>query len=388
MATDFYELLGVSRDADEKQLKSAYRKLAMKFHPDKNPGDEAAEKKFKEISEAYDVLKDPQKKAAYDRYGHDAFTQGGMGGAGGAGGFGGGGFDAGSFSDIFEDLFGGGFGGGGRRGGGGSQRSAAQRGADLRYNLEVSLEEAFEGKQESITLTTSATCGDCDGTGAEKGSKAETCGVCGGMGTVRAQQGFFTVERTCGACHGTGQVVKNPCKTCAGTGAVRKQKTLSVTIPAGVEDGTRIRLSGEGEAGTRGGGAGDLYIFLSVAPHEFFQREGSQIHCRVPVPFTTASLGGSIEVPTVEGGKVKVNIPSGTQTDHQFRLKGKGMSVMRQGSLRGDMYIHVQVETPVNLSKKQKDLLKEFDKASTTKNSPESESFFSKVKEFWEDLKE
>lgn len=387
MATDFYSLLGVDKQADEKVLKSAYRKLAMQFHPDKNPGDEAAEKKFKEISEAYEVLKDSQKRAAYDRYGHDAFMQGmsGAGGGGGAGGFGG--FDASSFSDIFEDLFGdfSGRGGGGRRGGG---QSAAQRGADLRYNLEVNLEEAFTGKQESITLTTSAACGTCDGSGAEKGSKAETCDACGGMGAVRSQQGFFTVERACGKCQGAGQVIKKPCKPCAGTGKERKQKTLSVTIPAGVEDGTRIRLSGEGEAGTRGGQAGDLYIFLSVKPHEFFQRDGAHIHCRIPVPFTTASLGGSIEVPTVEGGKVKVTIPSGTQTDHQFRLKGKGMSVMRQGSLRGDMYIHVQTETPVNLSKKQKDLLKEFDKSSNAKNSPESESFFSKVKEFWEDLKE
>lgn len=389
MADDFYSILGVTKGASEDELKKAYRKLAMQYHPDKNPGNAEAEKKFKSINEAYDVLKDPQKKAAYDRFGHDAF-QGGMGGGGGAGPGGFSGFSAGgSFSDIFEDLFSE-FTGGGGRGRGGQQQaqSGAARGSDLRYNLEISLEEAFRGKQQSVKITTSAACEACSGSGAEKGTHAETCSTCGGRGAVRAAQGFFTVERTCSTCHGTGKIIKNPCKQCAGSGRVRKEKTLSVTIPAGVEEGTRIRLAGEGEAGFRGGPAGDLYIFISLKPHRIFRRDGANIYCQAPIPFTTATVGGHIEVPTIDGGRVKVTIPEGTQSGHQFRLKGKGMSVLRS-SARGDMYLEVAVETPVNLSKKQKELLKEFDKEKGGKpTSPESESFFTKVKEFWEELKE
>lgn len=384
MAEDYYTILGVAKSASEDELKKAYRKLAMQYHPDKNHGNAEAEKKFKSINEAYDVLKDPQKRAAYDRFGHDAFT-GGMGNAAGGGGFSG--FSGGgSFSDIFEDLFSE-FTGGRGRGGAQSQSSAA-RGSDLRYNLDIELEDAFRGKQQNIKVTTSASCDDCSGSGAAKGSAPETCSTCNGRGAVRAQQGFFTVERTCGSCQGTGKVIKNPCKTCAGSGRVRREKTLNVSIPAGVEEGTRIRLAGEGEAGFRGGPAGDLYIFLSIKPHRIFKRDGANIYCSVPIPLTTASLGGHIEVPTIDGGRVKVTIPEGTQTGHQFRLKGKGMSVLRSQS-KGDMYIEVAVETPVNLSKKQKDLLKEFEHAGGNKpTSPEAESFFSKVKEFWADLKE
>ncbi|MFZ4540576.1 MAG: molecular chaperone DnaJ [Rickettsiales bacterium] len=384
MAEDFYTTLGVSKSASEDDLKKAYRKLAMQYHPDRNAGNAEAEKKFKAVSEAYDVLKDPQKRAAYDRFGHDAFA-GGMGGGGGAGGFSG--FSGGgNFSDIFEDLFSEFT--GRRGGGGGPQQSSAARGSDLRYNLDIELEDAYKGKQQTIKVTTSAACESCHGAGSEKGSAPETCPTCSGRGTIRAQQGFFTVERGCSNCQGTGKVIKNPCKTCAGSGRTRKEKSLSVTIPAGVEEGTRIRLAGEGEAGFRSGPAGDLYIFLSIKPHRIFKRDGANIYCGVPIPLSTATLGGHIEVPTIDGGRVKVTIPEGTQTGHQFRLKGKGMSVLKSAA-RGDMYIEVAVETPVNLSKKQRDLLKEFDAASGNKpTSPESESFFAKVKEFWEDLKE
>ncbi len=377
---DYYEVLNVDRGADAATIKRAYRKLAMKYHPDQNPNNAEAERRFKEINEAYDVLKDEQKRAAYDRFGHDAF-QNGMGAGGAAGGMGG--FDfASNFSDIFEDLFGGGF----TRGHTGN--SGATRGADLRYNLTISLEEAHRGKQKTITVTASASCNDCDGSGSEKGTKPENCPTCAGRGKVRQQQGFFTIERTCHSCHGMGQIIKNPCRKCAGSGRVRKEKTLKVTIPAGVEEGTRIRLAGEGEAGTRGGPAGDLYIFLSIKPHPIFQRDGADLHCRVPIAMTVAALGGSVEVPTIDGGKVKVTIPAGTQSGRQFRLKGKGMQLMRS-SVRGDMYVHAAVETPVNLSKKQKELLREFagDKSSK-QNSPESNNFFSRVREFWEDLKD
>lgn len=324
MATDFYSVLGVPKGASEDDLKKAYRKLAMQYHPDRNHGNAEAEKKFKIVSEAYDVLKDPQKRAAYDRYGHDAFTQGGGGNPGGAGGF----EYSGSFSDIFEDLFSEFTGGRGRgRGAEAQQQASAARGSDLRYNLDIALEEAFRGKQQTIKVTTSGQCDTCDGSGAEKGTKPETCGTCNGRGAVRAQQGFFTVERACTNCQGTGKVIKNPCKTCAGSGRVRREKSLSVTIPAGVEEGTRIRLAGEGEAGFRGGPAGDLYIFLSIKPHKIFRRDGANIFCNAPIPFTTATMGGHIEVPTIDGGRVKVTIPEGTQSGHQFRLKGKGMSV-------------------------------------------------------------
>lgn len=373
---DYYELLGVAKGASAGELKKAYRKLAMQYHPDKNPGDKAAEQKFKEISEAYEALKDDQKRAAYDRYGHAAF-EGGGGGAGGAG------FDfASGFADIFEDLFGGA--GGGRRGGG---QAAPQRGADLRYNLEISLEDAFHGKQQSIKVTTSVTCESCHGMGGENGAKPVTCGTCSGSGRVRATQGFFTIERSCHSCQGTGKVIKEPCRKCAGSGRVRKEKKLMVNVPSGVEDGTRIRLAGEGEVGMRGAPPGDLYIFLSIKAHGFFRREGADLHCRVPIKMTTATLGGSIEVPTVGGGKVKVTVPDGTQPGHQFRVRGKGMPVLRSSAV-GDMYIHVAVETPVKLNKKQKDLLREFDKTGSAESSPESEGFFARARNFWEDLKE
>ena len=385
MAEDYYSVLGVAKNASEDDLKKAYRKLAMIYHPDKNHGKPEAEKKFKAINEAYDVLKDPQKRAAYDRFGHEAFANGG-GGAGGGGfsGFSGGG----NFSDIFEDLFSEFT--GGRRGGGQAQaqQASAARGSDLRYNLDIELEDAFKGRQQNIKVTTSGSCESCNGSGAQKGSAPETCHTCNGRGAVRAQQGFFTVERGCGTCQSTGKIIKNPCKTCAGSGRVRKEKTLNVSIPPGVEEGTRIRLAGEGEAGFRGGPAGDLYIFLSIKPHRIFKRDGANTYCSVPIKLSVASLGGYIEVPTIDGGRVKVTIPEGTQTGHQFRLKGKGMSVLRSQA-HGDMYIEVSVETPVNLSKRQKDMLKELDTAGAGKpTSPESENFFSKVKEFWSELKE
>lgn len=381
MAQDYYTTLGVAKGASEDELKKAYRKLAMQYHPDRNPGNAEAERKFQELSEAYDVLKDEQKRAAYDRYGHAAF-QGGMSGGAGAGA---GGFDFSSnFADIFDDLFGNFT---GRQQSRGGNAQSAARGADLRYNLDIPLDDAFKGKQHTIKLTTSVSCETCEGAGAAKGSAPETCPTCSGHGKIRAQQGFFTIERGCHTCQGTGRIIKNPCKTCAGTGKSRKERSLAVTIPAGVEDGTRIRLSGEGEAGFRGGPNGDLYLFISVQPHPLFRREGANIFCKVPLKFSIAALGGAVEVPTIEGGRVKVNVPAGTQAGHQFRLKGKGMSILRS-SQRGDMYIEVSVETPVKLNKKQRELLEEFDRTAAKDTSPESESFFSKVKEFWEDLKE
>jgi molecular chaperone DnaJ len=372
---DYYELLGVTKSASADDIKKAYRKLAMQYHPDRNPGDKAAEHKFKEVSEAYDVLKDEQKRAAYDRFGHAAF-EGGRGGGPGAGDFG---FATG-FADIFDEMFGEFM--GGRRG------QATGRGNDLRYNLEITLEEAFKGKQATVRVPTLSACEACNGSGAESGSKPVTCTTCYGSGRVRAQQGFFTIERTCPSCQGAGRVIENPCRSCGGQGRVRKEKTLSVAIPAGVEDGTRIRLAGEGEMGVRGASAGDLYIFIGVAPHPIFQRDGANIFCRVPIPMTTAALGGSVEVPTIDGGRARVNVPAGTQSGHQFRLKGKGMSVLRS-TQRGDMYIQAVVETPMNLTKKQQELLREFEKAGeTAKTSPESEGFFARVKEFFEDLRE
>lgn len=381
---DYYEILGCDRNASADDLKKAYRKLAMQLHPDRNPDDPTAADKFKEVNEAYDVLKDEQKRAAYDRFGHAAFDGGGRGGGGFADfGFGGGG--AGGFSDLFEEMFGD-FMGGGRRGG-----QASGRGADLRFNMEISLEDAFAGKSATITVPSSASCDSCQGTGGKDGSQPVTCPTCHGAGKVRAQQGFFTIERTCPTCQGMGRVIKDPCKVCGGQGRVRKDKTLQVQVPAGVEDGTRIRLSGEGEAGMRGAPPGDLYIFLSIAGHRIFQRDGANIYCRVPIPMTTAALGGTIEVPTIEGTLTKVTIPPGTQTGNQFRLKGKGMSVLRSPA-RGDMFIQATVETPVNLTKRQEELLREFeasgDKAEGKHNSPESHGFFAKVKELWKDLTE
>ncbi len=372
---DYYELLGVARGASAEEIKKAYRKLAMQYHPDRNPGDKEAEATFKQISEAYDVLKDEQKRAAYDRFGHAAFEQGGGGRAGG-------GFDfhfASGFADIFDEMFGEFM--GGRRSGG-----AVGRGADLRYNMEITLEESFAGKQTSIRVPASVSCEDCSGTGGAGGAQPVACPQCHGAGKVRAQQGFFTVERACPACHGLGRVIKDPCRTCGGTGRTRKEKTLSVSIPAGVEDGTRIRLANEGEAGVRGGPPGDLYIFLTIRPHRIFQRDGANVHCRVPIPMVTAALGGSIEVPTIEGTRAKITIPPGAQSGHQFRLKGKGMSVLRSPA-RGDMFVQAVVETPVNLSKRQEELLREFENADGGKvTSPESHGFFAKVKELWDDL--
>ena len=379
---DYYEVLGVGRSADEKELKAAYRKLAKQFHPDANPGDHKAEAKFKEINEAYDILKDPQKKAAYDRFGHQAFENGMGGGRGPGAGFGPD-FNS-SMSDIFEDLFGDFMGGGGGRGrrGGGRGGTGAARGADLRYNMDISLTEAFTGKTAQIRVPSSIACDTCSGTGAKPGTSPKTCSTCGGHGAVRSQSGFFTVERTCPSCQGRGQVISDPCKDCGGQGRITKERILSVNIPAGVEDGTRIRLASEGEAGLRGGPSGDLYIFLSVRPHEFFQRDGADLFCKVPVSMTVAAMGGDIEVPTIDGKKMRVAIPEGTQTGKQVRLKAKGMPVLRSSQM-GDMYIQVAVETPVNLSKRQRELLKEFDKEARN-NSPESEGFFAKAKAFWD----
>lgn len=375
---DYYETLGVARNATEQDLKSAYRKLAKEFHPDRNAGDKTAEQKFKDVNEAYEALKDPQKRAAYDQFGHAAF-EGGMGGRPGGPGFGP--EFTSSMSDIFEDLFGEFMGGGRGRGRSGGRTSAA-RGSDLRYNMEISLTEAYSGKTAQIRVPTATACEVCKGSGAKPGSSPKTCGTCGGQGAVRAAQGFFTVERTCPTCHGNGQVISDPCSNCAGQGRLTRERTLSVNIPAGVEDGTRIRLAGEGEAGLRGGSAGDLYIFLSVRPHEFFQRDGADLFCKVPVSMIVASLGGDIEVPTIDGKKARVSIPEGAQTGKQFRLKSKGMPVLRSNQM-GDMYIQVTVETPVNLSRKQRDLLKDFEKESRN-NSPESEGFFAKARAFWE----
>ncbi|MCA1300513.1 molecular chaperone DnaJ [Stappia indica] len=369
---DYYDVLGVARDADEKALKSAYRKLAMKYHPDRNPGDADAEARFKDVSEAYDTLKDGQKRAAYDRFGHAAFENGGFGAQGGhPGDF------ASAMSDIFDEFFG--------MGGGGRRSAGRDRGADLRYNLEISLEEAFTGKSVEIEVPTSVTCESCSGSGAKPGSAPVTCRTCGGSGRVRASQGFFTLERACAACQGRGQVISDPCEDCGGNGRKTVNRTLSVSIPAGIEDGTRIRLGGEGEAGVRGGPSGDLYIFLSIRPHAFFQRDGADLYSRVPISMTTAALGGQIEVPTLSGDTARVKIPEGTQTGKQFRLRGKGMPVMRSQQF-GDIYIQVTVETPANLTKRQRELLTEFEQESSGATHPESHGFFSKVKDFLDNL--
>jgi molecular chaperone DnaJ len=348
----------------------------MQYHPDRNSGDKNAEQKFKDLNEAYDVLKDDQKRAAYDRFGHAAFEQGGGRGPGDFA-------FTGGFADIFDEVFGE-FMGNGRRSG---QRGPS-RGSDLRYNLEISLEESFRGKQTTIRVPNLVACDQCHGSGAEAGSKPVACSTCQGRGRLRIQQGFFTIEQTCATCQGAGRVIEKPCRACGGQGRVRREKTLSVNIPAGVEDGIRIRLAGEGEVGVRGAAAGDLYIFITVTPHPIFQRDGANIHCRVPISITTAALGGAIEVPTVEGGRTKVTVPAGTQSGHQFRLRGKGMTVLR-ASLRGDMFIEAVVETPQNLTKRQQELLREFEKESDSgQTHPESEGFFARVKEFFEDLRE
>jgi molecular chaperone DnaJ len=371
---DYYDVLGISRGASEQDIKSAFRRLAKDCHPDRNASDKSAEQKFKELNEAYEALKDPQKRAAYDQFGHAAFDGRGGHGHGFGPDF------ASSMSDIFDDLFGEFMGG---RRGGGARRSGRERGADLRYNMEVSLREAYSGKTAQIRVPTSVTCEGCTGTGANPGTKPSTCPTCGGIGKVRASQGFFTIERTCPGCHGRGEIISDPCSDCGGKGRVVKERQLSVNIPAGVEDGTRIRLAGEGEAGLRGGPAGDLYIFLSIKPHEFFQRDGADIFCRVPISMTTAALGGQIDVPTIDNGKTRVKVPEGTESGKQFRLKGKGMPVLRS-KVTGDMYIQVEVETPKSLNARQRQLLEEFERESNRETSPHSSGFFAKMKEFFE----
>lgn len=373
---DYYEVLGLSKGASADEIKKGYRRKAKELHPDRNTSDPSAESKFKEANEAYDVLKDPERKAAYDRFGHAAF-EGGMGGGGGQrqGDF------SSAFSDVFDDLFGD-FMGGGQRGGG---RSRASRGSDLRYNLEISLEDAYSGLQKSINVPTSVQCSPCNGSGAAGGSEPSTCPTCSGMGKVRASQGFFTVERTCPSCSGMGQVISNPCSSCGGQGRSNKERSLSVNVPAGVETGTRIRLSNEGEAGLRGGPAGDLYIFIEVREHKIFQRDGNSLFCRIPVSMSGAALGGDIEVPTIDGGRSRVKIPAGSQSGRQMRLRGKGMPSIKSAQ-KGDMFIEIAVETPVNLTSKQRELLREFE-ALSEDNNPESKSFLSSVISFWDTMK-
>ncbi len=372
---DYYETLGVDRGADEKELKSAFRKLAMKYHPDRNPDNPTAEQSFKELNEAYEVLKSEEKRAAYDRFGHAAFQNGGGQQGGFSGDFGS------SMGDIFEDIFGDMMGGRRRSSGG------RERGADLRYNMEVTLEEAFEGKTAQIDIPSAVSCEECSGTGAQPGSSPSVCATCAGNGRVRASQGFFSVERTCPTCQGRGETISDPCGSCSGVGRVTKERSLSVNIPAGVEDGVRIRLTGEGEAGTRGGPTGDLYIFISIQPHEFFQRDGADLFCRIPVSMVTAALGGQFEVATLDNSKARVKIPEGTQTGKQFRLRGKGMPILRATN-KGDLYIQVVTETPQKLSKKQRELLEEFETLSVEENSPESTGFFSRMKSFLDGLGE
>ena len=374
---DYYELLGVAKTAALDDIKKAYRKLAMQYHPDRNPGDKAAENKFKEINEAYGVLQDEQKRAAYDRFGHAAFEQG----AGGGQGFG---FDfAGGFADIFDEMFGDMMGGGRGRGRGRGQA----RGADVRFNMEISLEEAFAGKKAKITVPSSITCEPCKGSGSKGGAAPKTCSTCRGAGKVRSQQGFFTIERPCPVCHGAGQVITDPCPSCRGSGRTRKDKQLEVTVPPGVEEGTRIRLAGEGEAGGPGTSPGDLYIFLAVQPHRLFQRDGANLYMRMPIAMTTAALGGEVDVPTIDGKPITVEIPKGCQNGHRFRLKSKGMTVLRS-TARGDMFLEAAVEVPVNLTDKQKKLLREFEADSDQRTySPETQGFFDRIKEFIETLK-
>lgn len=366
--TDYYELLEVERSADDGTIKSSYRRLAMRFHPDKNPGDAAAEVKFKAISSAYSCLSDPQKRAAYDRYGHAAFEQGG--GGGGQQGFS-------DLGDIFETIFGNAF------NGGGGGRQQARRGADLRYDMEIGLDEAFHGTTEQIEIEVSAKCEPCDGKGAQPGTGTRRCNLCGGHGKVRAQQGFFMVERACPVCRGAGRVISKPCRTCDGAGRVEKEKALQVKVPAGVDDGTRIRLTGEGEAGARSGPAGDLYIFIALKAHRVFQREDTTLFCMAPLPMTTAALGGEVDVPSLDGQKTKVKVPAGTQTGKQFRIRGKGMPALN-GAGFGDLVIQVNMETPVNLTKRQRELLEEFQNGETGENAPESAGFFDRLKELWD----
>jgi molecular chaperone DnaJ len=369
---DYYEVLGVARTCTDVELKSAFRKAAMQWHPDRNPGDAQAEIRFKEVNEAYQVLCDGQKRAAYDRYGHAAFEQGGMGGGGMGDGF------ASSMADIFDEIFGGGAGRRARPGG-------RERGADIRYDLEITLEEAYQGKNATLKVATAIMCEQCGGSGAKAGSKPKKCPTCAGMGRVRAQQGFFAVERTCPTCHGRGEKIDDPCGGCAGMGRVERERSLSVDVPAGVEDGQRIRLAGEGGAGRNGGPNGDLYIFLSVKPHAIFHRDGADLYCRVPISMVKAALGGEIAINTLDGGETSVKAPEGTQTGRQFKVRGKGMPLLR-GRDYGDLYIQAVVETPQNLTKRQRELLMEFDKESSNRTQPESTGFFAKMKEFLDGL--
>jgi molecular chaperone DnaJ len=387
--TCYYEVLGVERGADGAAIKSAFRKRAMQYHPDRNKDDPEAEKKFKELGEAYEILSDEQKRAAYDRFGHAAFQNGGMGGANGFGGARGfaGGAGAAGFSDIFDEIFGEFM--GGQRGG---RRAGPGRGADLKYNLKIDLADAFHGKKVEIKVPGSVACETCEGSGAKPGSGPTHCGTCKGAGRVRVQQGFFTIERTCPHCNGQGTTISDPCTDCSGQGRVRRERTLSVDVPAGIEDGTRIRLSGEGEAGPRGGPEGDLYIFCHVAQHDLFERDGADLYCAMPIPMTTAALGGEFETPTIDGGRVKISVPEGSQTGRRFRVRGRGMTQLDQSGRgdirrRGDLYVEVQVETPTNLSAEQKDLLKQFCEAGGGEAAcPQSRGFFDRARAFWENV--
>lgn len=375
---DYYETLGVPRTADQAAIKAAFRKLAMKLHPDQNPGCKVSEEKFKEIGEAYSVLSDPEKRAAYDRYGKAAF----QGGAGGGPGFGPGAAGFSDFSDLFNEIFGGGFEDMFARQAGGA-RNGPQRGADLRYDIEISLEQAFKGMEREIVAPRAQACEPCGGTGSEGKAPLETCRTCNGAGQVRASQGMFRVVRTCPQCHGRGQSIKTPCKSCGGRGLTNKDRTLAVKIPTGVEDGTRIRLAGEGDAGRMGGPPGDLYLFLSVKPHALFERDGPDLYCRAPAPMCKAALGGEMEIPTIDGDRAKITMPSGTQTGRRFRIKGKGMTQLRARD-RGDLHVEILVETPVNLTAKQKKLLEEFAKDCGEEAHPQTQGFFDTVKKFFE----
>ncbi|WP_440930912.1 molecular chaperone DnaJ [Candidatus Pelagibacter sp.] len=372
---DYYDVLGVNKSASPEDIKSAYRKLAVKYHPDKNPGDKSAEDKFKEASEAYGILSDKSKKENYDNFGHAAFENGG-GGQGGFGGFGG--FNGSDFSDIFEDFFGD-FGGGGRRS---NRRSSSNRGSDLRYDLSITLEDAYKGKKQNIQFSTSEKCNTCKGNGSKPGHSPDRCTYCGGNGRVRTNQGFFTVQQTCPQCAGSGEEITNPCNDCNGQGNKQTSKKLAVTIPQGVDDGTRIRLSGKGEAGTRGGANGDLYLFINVKSHELFKRSDENLFFECPISIADAALGTTIEIPTIDGGKAKIKIPEGTQSGKQFRLRDKGMPYMR-GSGNGDLYVQIETEVPVSLNKKQKELLEQFREIENEKSNPSIKQFFQKAKSFW-----
>jgi molecular chaperone DnaJ len=374
-----YDTLGIDKNSSESDIKKAYHKLAMKYHPDKNPGDKEAEKKFKEATNAYEVLKDPQKKAAYDQYGHDAFERGGGNSASGFNGMGSGaGADFSDFEDIFSgfsDIF-----GAGKRN---SRKKTQIDGSDIRYNIAIDIFEAFNGVEKNIKFKVASTCEKCSGTGSKSGKGATICPTCNGSGKIRVQQGLFIVERACHTCNGSGQIIKDPCDKCHGQGRYEKSKNLSVKIPAGIDDGNRIRISGEGEAGARGGANGDLYVFVSIRPHNFFERENNDIHIEIPLKMTTAALGGSVEIPTIENTKAKLTIPSGSQTNNKFRLKNKGMTILNSGGRRGDMFVKIFVETPIKLNEDQKELMQQLDKSIQDNSNPQSQSFFNKFKKIF-----